>query len=130
MNLDANSTVNLITDVIQTIWILSISYWMWNINRRMDAAQGLISEETKRKRAHTEVFKSLTDPQAIMEDMERTAQIHEIYETERNRTLPRDDQTGPPAKIFKPKVVRKTFPQRAQFRGNPPRINELDETDE
>lgn len=85
-----------------------------NLEWQMRAAARLISEETKRKTAHTEAFKNLTDPDKIQEEMERGADILEARQANR-LTMPREN-AGPPARVFRPRLVGK----RASF-WNPPR---------
>ena len=79
----------------------------------VDAAK-LISSETKRKISHTKAFDRLTDPDAIIEDMERTADIIEARQANRLHS-PRHD-AGPPARIFRPRI-RAKLPSN----WNPPR---------
>lgn len=63
-------------------------------------AQDLISQETKRKVAHTELFEDLTDQDKILSEMEASALASEALRAKRNRNV-RDD-AGPHAVIHKP----------------------------
>lgn len=80
----------------------------------LEEALPLISEETKRKQAHTKALEKLTDPEAIQEEMERNADIIEARQANR-LTMPRED-AGRPARVFRPKFSGK----RASW-WNPPR---------
>jgi hypothetical protein len=74
----------------------------------------LISEETKRKMKHSSALDRLTDPNSILEDMERTADVIETRQANR-LYAPRPD-AGPPAKIHRPRI-RSRLPRT----WNPPR---------
>ena len=62
----------------------------------LNEAADLISLETQKKLAQKKAYERLTDPEAIVEDMERGARIREMKDANR-RTLPRED-AGPPAR--------------------------------
>lgn len=70
--------------------------------------------EKDRKRQHAKALQRLTDPEAILEDMERGAQIVEMRNAKRD-FLPRED-AGPPAKVFTPqlraKVMRSSYKKK------------------
>lgn len=65
----------------------------------------LIMAEKERKNQHAKAFKRLTDPDAILEDMERGAQIVEMRNANRS-SVPRED-AGPAAKIYTPQLRAK-----------------------
>lgn len=69
------------------------------------AAYNLITVETKRKEEHAKALKRLTDPDFIVEDMEKGARLREMRDANRF-TLPRDD-AGPPAKVYTPTMRAK-----------------------
>jgi hypothetical protein len=84
---------------------LVVTLYVWNsLNSQLDSARKLISAETERKQAHSDAFERLTDPDAIMADMERGADIIEARNAHR-LTKPRED-AGPPARVWRPKVLR------------------------
>lgn len=64
-----------------------------------------IAKEMERKSAHSKAFERLTDPMAIMEEMERGADLLEARQANR-LTMPRPD-AGPPAKVHRPKLRSK-----------------------
>ncbi len=61
-------------------------------------------EEIERKRNY--VYEMMTNPDKIAEDMERGARLREMRDAHRT-TLPRDDQVGQHARVFRPKIQRK-----------------------
>lgn len=69
------------------------------------AAMELIVTETHRRVEHAKALKRLTDPESIADEMESGARKREMYDANRN-TLPRED-SGPPAKIYSPKLRAK-----------------------
>jgi len=98
--------INLITDILQTFALLALTYWIWRLHQRLNGANELISEETKRKAAHTKAFERMVDPEAILEEMETAAQRREMHDANRT-TLPREDAEGPHAKVWRPKMRAK-----------------------
>ena len=80
---------------------------------KLDKANALISEETKRKVAHTKAFENLTDTDKIVEEMERGADIVEARQA--NRLLAPRPDAGSTAKVFRPRFIGR----RASF-WNPP----------
>lgn len=106
--------INLITDVLQTFALLALTYWIWRLHQRLNSAGELISEETRRKVAHANALERLTDPEAILEDMENGARLREMHDANRT-TLPREDAKGPHAKVWRPQI-RAKLPSR----WNPP----------
>lgn len=84
------------------------------LDKVIEPAIVLVSEETKRKVKHTEAFENLVDPDKIQAEMERGADIIEARQA--NRLLAPRPDAGPPARVFRPKLVGK----RASF-WNPPR---------
>ena len=96
-------------------WIGSIGYAYWNAKRvkRLDKelhlARGLVTAETERKVAHTKAFETLSNPDLIAEEMERSSEATESR-IARRTTLPRED-AGPPAKVYRPKLTRK-YPRK------------------
>lgn len=108
-----------------THWLLLSSAWIgptvyaYTLHRRIkrnekhmaslagayDDALKLIDTEIQRRDAQVKAFHRLTDPQMIMEDMEKGARMREMYDA--NRTLlPRPD-AGPPAKVYTPTMRAK-----------------------
>lgn len=69
------------------------------------AAYNLIMTETARREEHVKALKRLTDPEAIVDDMERGARLREMRDANRT-TLPRED-SGPPAKVYTPTLRAK-----------------------
>lgn len=63
----------------------------------------LASEETKRKIKHTQLFENLTDPDKIVDEMERGADIHEARQAKR-LMMPRTD-AGSPAIVRRPRFI-------------------------
>lgn len=78
--------------IVASLWILFFHTWAIEkkLRKELEVARLLISEETKRKEAHTEAFKQLTDTEAIEADFERGAQAAEMRAANR-KTLPRED---------------------------------------
>lgn len=72
----------------------------------------LIMTEIKRKDEHTKALKRLTDPESILEDMEKGARMREMYDANRI-TLPREN-AGPPAKVYSTKLRANT--PRSQYK--------------
>lgn len=72
------------------------------------AARDLLEAETSRKDAHTRAFEVLSNPDKIVEEMEKSAQATEMR-IARRTTLPRED-AGAPAKVYRPKL-RKRYPK-------------------
>ena len=65
----------------------------------------LIEKQSQLSSLQVLALKRLTDPEAIMEDMEKGARMREMYDA--NRTvLPRED-AGPPAKVYSPNLRAK-----------------------
>lgn len=102
---------------------LVIMYWrltksMVDLGKRLDEivepAIVLVSEETKRKVKHTQAFENLTDPDKIVEEMERSADIMEARQA--NRLLAPRPDAGPPARVFRPRFIGR----RASFWNPPP----------
>ena len=71
-------------------------------------ARELLDAETERKQAHTKAFEVLSDPDQIVDEMERSAEATEMR-IARRTTLPRED-AGPPAKVYRPKI-HKRYPK-------------------
>ena len=65
----------------------------------------LILTESERRAAQAQALKRLSDPDAILEDMERGARLREMRDANRT-TLPRED-AGPPAKVYTPTMRAK-----------------------
>lgn len=95
-------------------WVGAIAYGRWNakrinrLDREMHLARGLISAETERKDAHTKAFETLSDPDKIVEEMEKSSDATEMR-VARRRLRPRPD-AGAPAKVYRPKI-RKMYPR-------------------
>lgn len=114
--------INLVCFVLGVAFV-GFVYWRLNksintLGEKLDdviePAIVLVSEETKRKQLHAQLYEDLTDPDKIQEDMERGADIVEARQG--NRLLAPRPDAGPPARVFRPKFVGK----RASF-WNPPR---------
>lgn len=92
-----------------------LKYKLDRIEDDLKSAADLISEETKRKQAHTQAFERMTDPNAIQAEMERGADILEARQANR-LTLPRED-AGPPARVWRgnmrPKIPSTWVPPKA-----------------
>ena len=73
--------------------------------RLLKTASELISLEAQRKRLHLQELERLTNQEEIIADMERGADIMEAR-TANRLTKPRPD-AGPPAKIHRPKAMRR-----------------------
>jgi len=126
--IDGISVLDIIVDSFSLLLCISLTILLVRSIRKLDqqgellgiainllqTAVPLIREETKRKVAHTEAFERLADPETIVEDMERAADILEARQANR-LTMPRED-AGRPARVFRPKFSGK----RASF-WNPPR---------
>lgn len=69
------------------------------------AAIKLILTETKKRDEHARALKRLTDPDSIVEDMEKGARMREMHDANRS-LLPRED-AGPPAKVYSPRLRAK-----------------------
>lgn len=80
------------------------------------AASKLIFVETKRRTEHLKAVKRLTDPESIVDDMEKGARLREMYDANRT-TLPRED-AGPPAKVYTP-TMRAKVPRGNYKRESP-----------
>lgn len=79
------------------------------ISTAYSSAVKLILSETKKRDEHAKALKRLTDPEAIVEDMEKGARMREMIDANRS-TLPRED-AGPPAKVYSPRL-RANLPKR------------------
>lgn len=110
---------------LASCWIGSIfySYFIQKrvdlLDRKYDAmsvayknSMKLILTEADRRASQARALKRLTDPDVIMEDMERGARMREMYDANRT-TLPRED-AGPPAKVYSTKL-RANVP-RSQYK--------------
>ena len=92
-------------------WCGAIVYARWNAKRidkmqtDFDKARFLIVSEAERKDAHTKAFETLSDPDKIVEEMEKSARATEMR-IARRTTLPRED-AGPPAKVYRPRILKK-----------------------
>lgn len=101
-----------------TCWIGSIFY-SYTIEKRVrymeknydalsiayKSSMKLILTENDRRAAQAKALKRLTDPDSILEDMERGARMREMRDANRT-TLPRED-AGPPAKVYTPSMRAK-----------------------
>lgn len=83
------------------------------LRKKFKDVNKLVSAETRRKIAHTQAFKNLTDEDKIQAEMERGADIIEARQGSR-LLMPRPN-AGPPARVFRPKYAGK----RGNF-WNPP----------
>ena len=110
-------------------WISSIVYYFIvrseikdlkakhrNLAAAYKAASKLIFVETKRRTEHLKAAKRLTDPESIVDDMEKGARLREMYDANRT-TLPRED-AGPPAKVYTP-TMRAKVPRGNYKRESP-----------
>lgn len=84
--------------LIVTLLIMRIK----EANRQIDQLIEIGLAEIDRKKAHTEAFKKLVDPDWIQEEFERGADVMEARNANR-LTKPRED-AGPPAKVYRPKL--------------------------
>lgn len=87
-----------------------------NLAAAYKAASKLIFVETKRRTEHLKAVKRLTDPESIVDDMEKGARLREMYDANRT-TLPRED-AGPPAKVYTP-TMRAKVPRGNYKRESP-----------
>lgn len=101
-----------------TCWIGSIFY-SYTIEKRVrymeknydalsiayKSSMKLILTENDRRAAQAKALKRLTDPDSILEDMERGARMREMRDANRT-TLPRED-AGPPARVYTPSMRAK-----------------------
>ena len=70
-----------------------------------EMARNLLESEEERKRAHTKAFEVLSDPDKIEDEMEKSARATEMR-IARRTTLPRED-AGSPAKVYRPRILKK-----------------------
>lgn len=108
-------------------WIDGLGAWIiFCLWRKLQLARDLISEETKRKISHTEVFEMLKDEQLILEDFEANAIASEALRAKRTTTI--RENAGPPAIIHKP-PTRSVQPRSDIGKFFRDRTNQLDVSD-
>lgn len=107
---------------IELPWLAGLTSYAiaveWRLRKHIVPMKELVSEETRRKVAHTKVFEKLTDPEQILEEFEASGRRNalQIEAIQAGRTTePREDQ-GPHAVVHRPRKMRPIIPRR----WNPP----------
>jgi hypothetical protein len=101
---------------IELTWLAGLTICLiveqWRLNQKLRAAERLISEETKRKVAHTKAFERLTDPEAIVDDFEASAiqNAKALEALQANRTTEVRDDAGPHAVVHRVRKMRPKIP--------------------
>lgn len=107
---------------IELYWLAGLTLLViadqWRVSKYIAPLKTLISEETKRKAAHTKAFERLTNPVAIAEDFEESAaqNAKQMEAINANRTTEPREGAGPHAIVHRVRKMRPKIPTR----WNPP----------
>jgi pyridoxal/pyridoxine/pyridoxamine kinase len=97
-----------LTDELQTVVFIGGAIMVIIYNHRAEKKMKAIAATVdKINKRHEKAFKNLTDPDAILADMERGAVAMEALQANRSRMIRED--AGPHARIIRPKNIRAKY---------------------
>jgi hypothetical protein len=107
---------------IELPWLVALTLYViaveWRLRKHIVPMKELVSEETRRKVAHTKAFERLIDPDVLDQEFEASGERNalQIEAIQAGRvTVPREG-AGPNAVIHRPRKMRPVTPRR----WNPP----------